>query len=289
METPEATAVVVRAFGLAATLLVVGRTLVPFWCPKREAGEPDSGHVPALACIAAGAVLALPFLGGAVLAGEWSGVLDPRMQRLSWNSPAGESAICCALGLALLAGSALTPLYRAALCILGFAGVVGSFALAGHTLESPVLLRSALLAHVSIAAFWIGGVVRLLAACRHETPAEVARTGACFSRAAAWLVPLLPALGILVATVQVKNWNSLMTGYGTLLLCKLGLFVLLMPLAAYNRWRGVPRTAAGDASAALRLRTVLRVELGLLLAVLAVTAAMTSGLVSHPGESSGLG
>jgi copper transport protein len=284
VDSPEAAAAAVRAIGLAAALLVAGRTLVRFWHREHKAGEQRGGHGPALGCIAIGAVLAFPFLGGAVLAGEWSGVLDPRMQRLSWNSPSGASAICCAVGLALLAVGDATPVPRAARNIAGLAAVVGSFALAGHTLEGPVLLRPALVAHVSIAAFWIGGVARLLSACRYETSTEVARAGTHFSRVAGWLVPLLPVLGILLATAHVKDWHSLATGYGALLMGKFGVFVMLMGLAAFNRWRGVPRTAAGDASACVRLRTILRVEAGLLFAVLALTATMTSGLVSHPGE-----
>jgi putative copper resistance protein D len=64
--------------------------------------------------------------------------------------------------------------------------------------------------------------------------------------------------------------------YGLLLRAKLGLFALLMVLAAVNRWRLTPALAASVAPARSALRRSIVAEYLLITVVLAVTAMLTT-------------
>jgi putative copper resistance protein D len=67
--------------------------------------------------------------------------------------------------------------------------------------------------------------------------------------------------------------------YGQLLIVKLSGFLLLMVLAAANRWRWAPALAAGRPATALRRSIAM--EIVLLVAVLFTTAVLTTYFSPH--------
>jgi len=79
-----------------------------------------------------------------------------------------------------------------------------------------------------------------------------------------------------MAALLVPQIEMLAEPYGQLLIAKLAGFALLMGLAAANKWRLGPAIARGEARAAYLFRRSLIAEYVLIIAVLAITAVMTS-------------
>ncbi|HEX7279063.1 MAG TPA: copper resistance protein CopC [Solirubrobacterales bacterium] len=167
-------------------------------------------------------------------------------------------------------------------------------ALSGHPgTQSPVvLLLPANVLHVLAASVWLGGLAALLfvlpAATRELGPPDRSRLLAAnlarFSPVALLCVAVILLTGLGQAYAYVRDLDNLLdTAYGRAVLIKFVLLVgFLVPLAAYNRRRSVPRleriAAGGEppGRAGLRLRRALRGEVALIVAVLGVTAALAA-------------
>jgi copper transport protein len=179
---------------------------------------------------------------------------------------------------------------------IGF-GIVGCAlaltpALAGHAhTQSPVaLLVSADVVHVVGMSAWLGGLAFLLfavpAATRALEPADRTRLLAAtlqrFSPIALASVLALAVTGTIQALFEVRTLDALTgTAFGRAVAIKAILLLILIGLGAVNRERVVPtlrRLAAGGATpgdAGRLLRRTLRAEVALIVAVLAVTGALT--------------
>ncbi|WBB53526.1 FixH family protein [Verrucosispora sp. WMMD573] len=182
------------------------------------------------------------------------------------------------------------PARRAALAALAFAGVAlawGAVALVGHTRTyGPAwLVVPADILHVTTAGVWLGGLVALPWALTRsaDLSADAAvRTVAAFSRTAAVLVGLLSAAGLLVAWRILRSWEPLWaTSYGLALLTKVGLTIVVLVVAAHNRFRLVPRVLAADRDdgsvvAWRLLRRTVRVEAVLLVGVVVATGILVT-------------
>ena len=97
-----------------------------------------------------------------------------------------------------------------------------------------------------------------------------------FSASAVWIVPAIFPLGLGMAIGLLPNLAALRTVYGALLASKLTGFAILLMLAACNRWRVVPALQHDPQAATRRFRRMLQAEYLLVIAVLSVTAVMTS-------------
>ncbi|MFI7024414.1 copper resistance protein CopC [Micromonospora sp. NPDC049900] len=182
------------------------------------------------------------------------------------------------------------PDRRAPLTAVAFAGVVlawGAVALVGHTRTyGPAwLVVPADVLHVVTAGVWLGGLVALawtLTRSAELPPGAAARTVSAFSRVAAVLVALLGVAGVLLGWRILGSWEALWdTAYGLALLTKAGLTVVVLAVAAHNRFRLVPRVVAIDrdegAPAAWRLlRRAVRWEAALLVGVVAATGFLVT-------------
>ncbi len=166
-------------------------------------------------------------------------------------------------------------------------------ALGGHaaTLDPAWVLVPANFLHVLAMSAWVGGVALLLlvvpAATRvlapeHRTPL-LAGSISRFSTVALCAVAVLVASGTTQAILDLQALADLTgTAFGRAILVKIGLFVALIALGAWNRQRARPRLqalaaeGASPGAAGVELRRSLRAELVLMLAVLSVTAALVS-------------
>jgi copper transport protein len=93
-----------------------------------------------------------------------------------------------------------------------------------------------------------------------------------FSRGAVWAVGLLVLAGLTLAVVQLERFGALIdTKYGIILSIKITLVVLLLGLAALNRFRFTPALAADSQNTSPLLRSML-LECVLAVAILAVVA-----------------
>ncbi|WBB91025.1 copper resistance protein CopC [Verrucosispora sp. WMMC514] len=189
------------------------------------------------------------------------------------------------------------PARRAALTALAFAGVAlawGAVVLVGHTRTyGPAwLVVPADILHVSTAGVWLAGLVALpwtLSRSADLRAGAAVRTVSAFSRTAAVLVGLLGAAGLLLAWRILQSWEALWaTSYGLALLTKVALTVVVLVVAAHNRFRLVPRVVAADsddgpAVAWRLLRRTVRLEAALLVGVVIATGFLvTQSPVTEP-------
>lgn len=188
------------------------------------------------------------------------------------------------LGLALAAGA--LPLgvpgrRRAGLVLLGCGVALAAPAFTGHTrAASPEALVVGLdVLHLVAAAVWLGGLVAVALAlgdlaARDDLGAVVL---ARFSTWASGVLVVLAVSGTVVGWRVAGSWGALLdTGYGALLLVKVGLVLVAVAVAAWNRFVLLPRLRAVSRrrerrdAAGLLVRTVVA-EAGVLVAVLLVT------------------
>jgi putative copper resistance protein D len=224
-------------------------------------------------------VLAHQVVEAARLAGDWSGLIDLSVQRGNWHRSPGLSALVGAAGLAIeYAGLRVQGGPGRTLAVLGALAVAGSFALTGHTTASTVspLIRVLLMLHVAIVGYWLGSIVALVRLTRVATISSLSQVSAAFSASAVWLVPAILPLGVGMAVGLLPNLAALRTVYGAFLIIKITGFVLLLALAAFNRWRVVPALEREPLGVTQRFRQMLHAEYALVIGVLSVTAVMTS-------------
>jgi copper transport protein len=133
---------------------------------------------------------------------------------------------------------------------------VGSFALDGHqrTVEPTWLVLGADLVHLVAAATWFGGLVLLAVAVRRrrlaDDPVGGAHLVSRFSTVALWSVAALTVAGVAMSVVLVRAPRALTdTGYGWTLLAKVAAVLVVLAVAAHNRWRLVPAVLARAAPA----------------------------------------
>jgi copper resistance protein D len=244
-------------------------------------------------------------LEAARMAGDLSGMFDTSLQTMSWTSTIGGAFTVRVLGLLLIiaamravparvtasrffASSVASPLTSfvkrlsgRGFALLGVSGAVlvaASFTLTGHISTSPrrALLAPLLLAHLLIVAFWFGALWPLCLVTLRESWERVARVVTVFSAAAFWLVPFILVAGVAMAVFLLPDVAALRQPYGELLLGKVVLFALLLGCGALNKWRLGPALGSGDLQAGHRFRRVVIVEYVLMVAVLSVTAVMTT-------------
>ena len=213
------------------------------------------------------------------LSGEFSGAWDHDLERLFWTSRGG-----------LIHGVQMGAMVMIVVCALGrtrlqrFLGTIGAIAAAaafigsGHTSIHPLraLLAPMLLIHVMVGACWFGSLAPLLIMIRGETTLRTRDVLMRFSTLAGYAVPMLGIAGLTMAVVLVAGLADLTRPYGLLLISKLVLFLGLLILASYNRWRFVPAMAAGSPQAAAALRRSIGWEIAIIAVVLAATSVMTT-------------
>ncbi|MCX0244946.1 copper resistance CopC/CopD family protein [Streptomyces drozdowiczii] len=133
------------------------------------------------------------------------------------------------------------------------AGIAGTWALAEHasTGIQPGIAMPVDVLHLLAVAAWLGGLVALLTAL-YRTPDLTSAAVRRFSTIAFVSVVVLVATGVYQSWRQVGTWSALTgTGYGQLLLVKVGLVAVLVGIASMSRrWTG-KLAEGGDAPAAV--------------------------------------
>lgn len=216
-------------------------------------------------------------LEAARMAGEFAGVFDGSLQRLALQWRTGTANLVRLAGLAILAAAFVAP-RRAGrpLALCGAAVATAAFLCTGHTTAHPWRWALALLlwAHVLLVAFWFGALLPLALACRREPAGIGQQLVQRFSALAGRWVPPIALLGIALG-LALTGPHPADTPYLRALLAKLAAFVLLMGLAALNRWRLGPAVGSGPAAARAFARSAW-LEYAVMAAVIALTAALTS-------------
>lgn len=262
----------------AAMLLAAGSALlllVMSWPASVEPGLRRQGRIAAL--VAAVAFVVSMAVGGADIVAGGPGAL---LSGAAWSAAMGSTlSVSAAIGIpgALLAAWAFGrraewPLWT------GFALLVGSFLVTGHAATAvPVWLAATSVGlHLVGGAFWFAAFAPLVATAKVSAAPDAARVMDQFSSRAVWLVGLVLVSGLVVSWIQVRSpANLLTTDYGQRLLVKLGLVVVVLAMAFWNKSRLTPALARDGAAAGANMARSIRIESGVMLLVVAAAASLT--------------
>jgi copper transport protein len=228
------------------------------------------------------AALVVPLSGSYQQGLGMAGLADPAAYDLTLVGDDVQALVLVALGLVV----ALLVRDQPATATIGVGAALLAPPLVGHTRAFepvPLLLVTDAL-HLVAGAVWLGGLVGLavaLPALRGRRPDAVAVISR-FSTAAAGVLALLVASGSVMGWRILGSWDALFgTTYGLLLIVKVGIALVVVGIAAFNRFRLLPRVSgavghdAGVAAAVLVRRTVLA-EATLLLAIIGVTGFLVN-------------
>ena len=218
---------------------------------------------------------------GASLTGDMSGMIDPEMLRLLWNTPVGTVFILRIFGLSLLFVGLFLGRIGVWISIIGGISALLSFAQIGHISGNKFLLAEfALLLHLLAIAFWIGILIPLKRLVSSSSTYILAtKIGHRFGIIASVTVPILIAMGGYMSYELVGSIAALTgTTYGQVLIIKVALVGSLLGLAAANKIRFIPSLSAGDPNAAKHLSRSIIFEWVIISAVLCLTAVLTTNL-----------
>ncbi len=278
---PDFIAIVLRALSFAAALQAAG--LAMFMAIFGHKLESSAAAIRRLGLWSAvtGIVLVVTHhaLEAARLSGDLGDVWDGGLQGQVMYSSTGAANLLRLVGLTMVATSLVrSERFLRVIGAIGAGVLASAFLLTGHTsvhLSRP-LLAPLLWIHLTIIAFWLGSLPALWIASRRETPATAAQLVAAFSTVAIWLVPLIAVAGLTLAYILLPNAAALGQPYGRLLLMKGSGFLALMALAALNKWRLGPALATRGAHATTAFGRSLVLEYLVIVAVLTITAVLTS-------------
>lgn len=273
--------VAVKAFAYLASLMSAGSALI---VASLSALDGDTRRMVCRLGLA-GAILAgvasaalIPLAAAYLAGGSWAGAVDPTLNGMVLEGPAGNSLAVHMAGLAVIAGFFIAAKAPRFFAFAGAAVVCASFAFRGHVLTEPrVLLAALVTVHLLGLAFWVGALAPLHRMAGRADPVRAGTAAREFGRRALWVVlALAMAGGVLLVLLTGNPLDALASPYGRLFAVKLALFAALLGLAAVNKLRLVPALLAGDAGAAARLRRSIGLEFAAVSAILVTTATLTT-------------
>jgi copper transport protein len=164
-----------------------------------------------------------------------------------------------AMVVALVAQRSPSGRVARALSMIAIAGVGLSLASSGHAATAPPqwLTRSAVFLHGIAVSFWVGALTPLASMARRPVEGLLAGLDR-FARVAIPVVGVLVLTGLVLAVVQLETLGALIeTRYGMILSVKLALVVILLSLAALNRFRLTPAIASDPGNTRPLWRSIL--------------------------------
>ncbi len=280
-------ALALSAGGIAHGLVVL-RALGARSIPERVATEHSIGIMIVAAAVVAGSRMAQLAMKPWALAGDTGDLaIEPFLHTDVFQAGMASVGLAACLSLtAFWLRKDVTQHGRWLVVILALAMFMVNEAWLSHAasrLDGSGLLMVVTTVHMLGAVVWAGGISHLLLFrlkgwrdpdASLQWPEAVGR----FSALGIACMALIVASGLFLAWHYVRDWRGLIgTGYGNMLAVKLGLFAMIVLLAALNllateRWR-----RGGDA-ASLRQRVPVYVEVEVILAsaVLFTAAALAS-------------
>ena len=292
------TVVTARLAQFASAMVLFGSALFfVYGLPGRGAGAAKCLRWPRPLLLGAAVVLALGAAVSfcaqtAVMTGSIADALDPDSLASVFTDTQFGQATAVRFGLALLAAFALiiAKPSRGLWLVISVlaAGAAASFAWTGHGSLGEGQGREVHLAsdvlHLMAAAVWLGALaalcILLFRSAKTPPPEELAALHAAlkgFSGIGSGVVAVLLATGLVNSWFLIGPshlFDILGAPYGLALTIKVGLFAIMLILAAANRYRHTPRLGAmldappAGAVAALRRSVLLETVLGVLVLVL---------------------
>lgn len=221
-------------------------------------------------------VVAVGVGGAEMLGGGGESVFAAAAWNLGFDSSLGLSAMVGIPGLALVYFGLGRE--QMAAVVAGAVVATGSFLVTGHAaLAAPVWLMAPVVgAHLLCAAFWLSALPPLWIVVRELPPADAGALLARFSTPAVRAVLVLVLSGLVISAVQVRSPAALVaTEYGLRLLVKVALVVVIVGLAAYNKYVLTLRLRDGQAGSVGAMRRAIACEVVLMALILAAAVSLT--------------
>lgn len=215
----------------------------------------------------------------------------PEAAGLGLSSSLGQSSLvlltsAVLLVLILTTGELARQRAGNGLALLVALVALGSLLMTGHIATAPnaAWLVPVLALHLLVAAFWLGAMGPLQRAARQTDRMALLHLLQRFSAIAIVAVPALLIAGLAMALYQVDEAAALVqTGYGRSLLLKVAVVALVLLVALDNRFRLTRQLAASRQGTRQRLQRNLRVESGLMVGVIVLTATLSTFMPARDG------
>jgi putative copper resistance protein D len=225
----------------------------------------------------------------AAMAGAPVFPVDWDMVRLVLSATASGKAMLARAALLL---AMLPLLWLIALRPMALLAAVAAVTLAwsGHAAAGEGALGwihlAADMVHILAAALWIGGMACLLASLRQPRSGLTLSMLGAFALIGSIIVALLIATGVL-NTAMILGLDGFLaasgTTYGQLLAVKVTAFLLMLALAANNRFRLTPAFERDPVAARPALRRAIGIEIGLASLILILVAWL--GMIDPAGPA----
>jgi copper transport protein len=211
------------------------------------------------------------------------GGVDALWKAATWrsglDSTLASSAVLGLIAMALLyAGFVAGEQRRHGVLIAGATLAIGSFLVTGHAATAPPawLMAPVVGVHLLATAFWIGAFRPLLLSTRQLSAAD---SGALMQRFSNFAVPAVIVVLISGTAISLKQLGSpaklFDNDYGTVLLTKIILVLVIVGIAAFNKINLTPRLIANDVAGVSKIKRTITLELMLYVIVLAAASALT--------------
>jgi copper transport protein len=190
------------------------------------------------------------------------------------TSYATTLAIAAASMLVALLAGRLRRASARFLAAIALLGIGAALAASGHASTAPpeLLTRPAIFIHGVCVAFWVGSLIPLAALMRCGDPAETVAL-ARFSRVIPYPLACLVLTGATLAVIQLGSVSALWTtSYGLVFDAKLAGVVLLLAIAAWNRFRLTAAVAANRSTAGRTMARSIALEVAIVAVILGLVA-----------------
>jgi putative copper export protein len=158
--------------------------------------------------------------------------------------------------------------------------VIASFVFSGHAAAEGFGSGLVAALHVAVAAWWVGSLIAMRAACV-RSDAEAVPLVRRFSSIAVAMIAGLVAAGSVLIIVLVDITAIEFTEYVRNLTIKVVIAACVLAIAAYNKFALTTAVLAGDAAARGKLKWTIDRELALIGLVLIATAVLTTYSAPH--------
>ena len=215
------------------------------------------------------------------IGGDLQSAFDPLMINIALSSKAGQSILVLFFGF-LFVLLWISPFQNQRLIpgILGFALILSSFSLYGHSTINGFSSQLLIVLHLGAVSFWVGSFLPL----RYSTQGKIEEENLFqiahqFGVYAVYYIGVLLITGLMLGTILVGGIEQLVTSdYGKAFLFKLFFATTLLGIGALNKFRLVPQLKNNDLSHAIKLRKSINLEISILFIILVISSLLTTSI-----------
>ena len=215
------------------------------------------------------------------IGGDLQSAFDPLMINIALSSKAGQSVLVLFFGfLFVLLWISLFQNQRPIPGILGFALILSSFSIYGHSTINGFSSQLLIVLHLGAISFWVGSFLPL----RYSTQGKIEEENLFqiahqFGVYAVYYIGVLLVTGLILGTILVGGIEQLVTSdYGKAFLFKLFFATTLLGIGALNKFRLVPQLKNNNLSHAIKLRKSINVEISILFIILVISSLLTTSI-----------